>query len=466
MITVSTSQSTPPVERVKLIAVGNAGINLMDRIFLETGGSVPCAAVNSDAASLNACMAPEKILLGEKCLRGLGAGGDPDLGRRGIEESRESLAELLAEAGGAVFLGGLGGGTAGEVLVSMQNLARGTNKPVFHIITLPFAFEGPRRQKLAAEQLLLLRQAGGLTAVFPNERLGEIAPSSGPVGEAFAACDNLLAGVITSFLEILNGRGPWETSPGELCALLAESDPTQGSFYTTAVAKGGTRAHDVVPKLFKSPLAGAGLPVEEVRTVHVHLSSGTGLSLAEIRTTVDLLRRKFEEETLFHIGVATDRREPQELAVTLFGTAHAPQSTPRTRSMVAPPSPAPAPAVETEQPAPAPVEPAISSTPPGDEAPDAPEDLPKEEPPPQTAAPKPDSKPAREEGEMLPGLEGMETAPKPPVRPAKKTTPKPKQEVLPLDVASRGRFERSEPTIEEGEDLDVPTFIRLKIRLK
>jgi cell division protein FtsZ len=67
---------------------------------------------------------------------------------------------------------------------------------------------------------------------------------------------------------------------------------------------------------------------------------------------------------------------------------------------------------------------------------------------------------------MLPGMDAVPSTPRPPVRPAKKSTPKPKQEVLPLDVASRGRFERSEPTIEEGEDLDIPTFIRLKIRLK
>jgi len=288
---------------------------------------------------------------------------------------------------------------------------------------------------------------------------------------------------------VLNGTGPWETSATELFGLLAHSNPDGATFFSTAVGKGGTRAHDVVPKLLKSPLAKAGLPLAEVRTLHIHLSSGAGLSLAEIRTTVDLLRRELEDETLIHIGVSTDRREAQELAVTLFGSARTPQQISarkqapviEQKKVEIPESRAPqqtvaqAGAIPDDLPAapvffePGPDQSAVSS----DENRDGIEPVSAEPLEPESdqishsiqSTPEPVAQETCPD-DMLPGMESIHSNPRPPVRPVKKSGPKPKQEVLPLDVASRGRFERSEPTIEEGEDLDVPAFIRLKIRLK
>lgn len=486
MIALNTKKMPGTVEKIKVIAVGNAGINLLDRIFLETGGAIDCAAINTDSTSLNASMAPEKILLGEKIMRGLGAAGDPELGRQAVEENHDALVGLMGEIDGAVLLGGLGGGTAGEVLVELQKLARELNKPVFHMVTLPFGFEGPRRLRQANECLHVLRQRGGIVAVFPNERLGEVSSSAGPIGEAFGACDRILETAVGAFLEVLHGRGPWETSACELAALLGDPDPDCGTFFSTAAAKSGTRAHDVVPRLFKSPLAKAGLPPADVRCVHIHLSSGSGLSLAEIRTTVDLIRREFEDETQFHIGVSTDRREPQELAVTIFGSSRKPLVMERgaATAVAAPPvSPAPAvlPAREIsarQEIVPEPAQPAeddSSAKAPTLENDSVPAEKGSAMPAAATDALHPDDTPPSpiEAGEaadappdLLPGMESVPSKPRPPVAPTKKSPSKPKQEVLPLDVASRGRFERSEPTIEEGEDLDIPTFIRLKIRLK
>jgi cell division protein FtsZ len=510
MMKLTSSQSLAG-RRLKLIAAGNAGINLLDRIFLETGGELEAAALHTEAQSLNASAAPERVLCGERTTRGLGAGGDPALGAQALEESRDKVAAVLEEADAVILLGGLGGGTAGPVLEFLAAEAARRDVPALALVTLPFSFEGPRRTEQARASLDALRQSAGLVAAFPNEGMSQLGEVGTPVTEAFARADAILIEAVRGLVEILRGRGPMEITARDLLGHVGH--PAGEVFFSTASARGGNRANEVVPKLWKCPLRQSGPALDKVRSLLVHVSAGPDLTLSEVRAVVDQVRREFEEEALhLYLGMTTSSAERQQLAVTLIGSlksspspagpmpAQIPAAAPK-NSRSAPldeavpliPKTAPVakaapareeivepirgdeldPATRPEDGAPVVAEeesteiPAKETTfdPPAEEEP-APEKPELKEPPvsqiPSEVAPSPSDS----AGGLLPNFPQIPAVSRPPARPVKKPPVKNRQEVLPLEVAARGRFERSEPTIEEGEDLDVPTFIRLRIKIK
>jgi cell division protein FtsZ len=494
--------------RLKLIAAGNAGINLLDRIFLEAGGDLEAAAIHTELQALNACAVTDRVLCGERSTRGLGAGGDPALGRQALEESQEKVRAVLEEADAVILLGGLGGGTAGPVLEFLAVEASARSIPVLAVVTLPFSFEGPRRNEEARAALSALRQSAGLVTAFPNEGMSQLGGVGAPVTEAFASADAVLVEVVRGMVEMLRGRGPMEITAHDL---LGHVGQTAGDvFFSTASAKGANRANEIGPKLWKSPLSQAGLPAAEVGSLLIHISAGADLTLNEVRTVVDQVRREFEEETLhLHLGLTTSRPEEKSLAVTLVGTTrNLAESTSALKKRETRPVSAPAP-LPTPAPEAAPVpEPAASTEPvtalteassPVEEMEEASvthpsaaeeEHQPEEDPVestvpvsaeldeeetsfeseeegalPSASEESPTPTPAQAGG-FLPNFPQIPSVARPPARPTKKSPIKNRQEVLPLEVAARGRFERSEPTIEEGEDLDVPTFIRQRIKIK
>lgn len=498
MLSLSPNPVKKPPLRIKIIAVGNAGINILDRWILQSGGGVECVALNTDSQSLASSVAREKVLVGEKTTRGLGVGGDPDLALAAWEEDAPVLEALFEQCEACILLGCLGGGTAGVFLPKLAYRASAAGLPVFVLTTTPFSFEGNRRSRLAEQAAQELRGTAALMAVFPNDALTDLSDAGGPVGDAFAACDVLMAGVGSSMLRILRGKGPMEITSSDLGAALGGS--VEESLFAFASAKGANRANEVVPRLLKSPLLSAGCPLERVSSLVVQISSGPDLSLLEIQTVLSKLQRELEDHTSLHIGICTDLRPEEELAVSIFGVRRANKASSMSNPAAFVPTPA---AVENRIPESSPPPSAAVPTP-GNTAglpvpPETVHDVPAvdpgmdeqpvflptdagasrdkvpvpavgqdsgmEIPPARHAAGVPASVPPEPAGSLFPEME-LPTVEKVSAKEQKKSVPKTKQEVLPLDVAARGRFDRSEPTIFEGEDLDIPTFVRLKLRLK
>jgi len=491
MLAIQPHSASAGPRRIKVIAAGNAGINILDRISLADGGSLDCAAVNTDAQSLAACVASEKILLGEMATRGMGAGGDPALAVSALEEDGDALAGLLEDADAFLLVGCFGGGTAGVVLAHLAGLIASKGLPVFSVLTLPFSFEGARRAEQARDALEQLRPACPVAAVFPNDGLAELAAPSGPVTEAFALSDELLAGVIRSLLGVLRGQGPMDLRAEQLMALLRGTE--KGSLFTHAQATGANRANDVVAKALKSPLLRAGLAPEEVNRVAIHLAADKSLSLVETQTVLSLLQRHLDDSVTMQLGISTDGHPEVGLALTIFGARGEPLAVPTEATPVVAPQAQPVtpiPSPEKAKTAPdqkVQREPEVEAEPEidpkvgpndldlQDEESPLPAEQEKEEslpPEPAPVIPIPEKIPVPKSpgpatGDLLPGMQqqvGLKSNSV--AKETKKSAPKHKQEVLPLDVAARGRFERSEPTIVEGEDLDVPTFLRLRLKIK
>lgn len=460
MLTLYSQPAPKDGVRLHWVAVGNAGCNRFDRLALEAGGSLPGTALNTDAANLQGCVAPEKILLGEKFCRGLGCGGDPESGLAAWTESSDRALSCLDDADVVVFLAGLGGGTASALLPELTTAALARGLHVIHLVTLPFQFEGVRRNRQAAETLAALYRPGVLTLAFPLDGLGDLNSSTGPVSEAFAESDQLLTGVAAALHAICQSTGPLEVSVGDLFGLLGGG---KQSWFSHASTEGSGRAANLVPQLLKSPFLRQAPPLENASHVLAYLRGGSDLSLAEVETIVKQLQRELGSDLHLQIGLSTASTPAPGVALSLLGIQKATRPAEASRPPAATHKPAPAPTPTSTEPAPPPAnlpleeaaEPPASSAQP-DLIPDFTEQLPSPPSPPLSN---------QDQSELFTPTE----LPPPPPRqapPPKKSPPKVKQEVLPLESASRGRFDKSEPTIVEGEDLDVPTFLRWKIKLK
>jgi len=437
-------RSQKPV--VRLVGLGNAGVNLTDRITMNGHLDLETMAINSDQQSLSSSVSSVKISLGPLTTRGLGAGGDPEIGLDAAKESLSEIEEALAGADIVFLCAGLGGGTASGAGGLISETVKQTGALLIAIVTSPFGFEGRRRASQATMALQEISAHADAVIHFENDRMAELtAPKSG-VAETFSACDELLGGCITAVAGLLSAPGPLGVGLPDLLAVLNSS--TGGCLFGTGTATGDNRAHESLERALKSPLLDRGRLLDEAGSVLVHLSGPPSLSFAEVGAIMQEIARQSSEGSLLHLGVSTVADTNAPVVTTILAkTGTAPQ-----REVAPPARPARQPAPSRpERPAPADEEPdlPVALEPAAREADEAPAT-----PAPQPLPPRPAALPPQPAKKPLPH---SAAAPKP-------APPKVKQETLQFEPIARGRFEKIEPTIVEGEDLDVPTFLRLNVK--
>ena len=237
---------------LRAIGIGNAGVSLVDRLLLELGNAVEYVAINTDAQSLTASVCANKLIVGQRSTRGLGAGGDPELAAEAAAESMDDLVSTVSDCPAILLLGGLGGGTASGLMPATVRLAKERSAFVIAVVTLPFAFEGKRRQAQAETALRDLQAAADLVIAFENDRMSELAQPSGPLNETFAESERLLASAVRALIEIVRGRGPMQITLGDLCGYLKGGNPL--CLFGIGEATGGNRAHEAVARALRSPL--------------------------------------------------------------------------------------------------------------------------------------------------------------------------------------------------------------------
>ena len=432
-------RSQTPV--VRLVGLGNAGVNLADRITMAGGLGLETVAINSDQLSLTSSVAPVKVSLGPLTTRGLGAGGDPEIGLDAAKESFQEIEDALAGADIIFLCAGLGGGTASGAGGTVAAVAKQSGALLVAIVTSPFGFEGRRRASQAATAFQEISAHADAVIHFENDRMAELsAPKSG-VAETFAACDELLGGCIAAVARLISAPGPLGVGLPDLLSVLNGGDG--GCLFGTGASAGDNRAHEALERALKSPLLDRGRLLDDAASVLVHLSGPPSLSFAEVGAIMQEIARQASEGSMLHLGVSTLPDKNAPVVVTILAKAGAvtvPAAAPVVRPRRAPSPERP------PKPEPAPVE---------QELPSAPEPTTAEKPEPELepapVRPAPPQRPVPPQ----PSKQSPSPAPKP-------AASKIKQETLQFEPVARGRFEKIEPTIVEGEDLDVPTFLRLK----
>ncbi|PYJ31026.1 MAG: cell division protein FtsZ, partial [Verrucomicrobia bacterium] len=192
---------------VKVVSVGGAGLNALDRIVLDGLEKAGVVAVNTDVQSLTSSVAPHKVQLGRNVTRGLGAGGDPELGYQAAVESTDEIREGLSDANVIFICAGLGGGTGSGAAPYVAHLAREAGALVIAFVTLPFTFEGKRRNAQAREGLARLNEVAHSVICFENDRMGDLTAPHAGIHQAFATADITISQSVRSIVNLIQRPG-------------------------------------------------------------------------------------------------------------------------------------------------------------------------------------------------------------------------------------------------------------------
>ena len=463
--------------RVKIVGVGGAGSNVLDRIVLDGIGNVEIVAINTDVQSLTSSVATQKVQLGRAATRGLGAGGDPEVGLAAAEEAVDEIRDALEGAELIFICVGLGGGTGSGSAPLIAGLAKEHGALTIAVATMPFSFEGKRRGAQAEEALATLQQSADAVICFENDRMGDAVSPHAGVHQAFAAADQTISQSVRAVHEIFTRRGIINIGFDDLATALKNHNAR--CLFGYGEADGDNRAHESLERALRNPLMDKGRILSDAHNLLVNVAGGPGMTLNEVQIMMEELGRHVSDETRILFGTAVDARLGGRMCVTLISSialgdaAEKPATTraafteaPRVRE-IKPPV-----AAQVEKPAKSKRAPA--KTEPVDEEPllrndsnghDEEEelDVPLPKPMPVAVKIKP---PIIEQPAAPPTIAPITVAVAAKAPAAAPKAQQERQETLPFEPLNRGRFEKSEPTIVNGQDLDVPTFMRKNVRIK
>jgi cell division protein FtsZ len=412
---------------VKIFGVGTAGINILEQLAKAALPGVALAAVSTDSKSLAASSASEKISLETKPSRG--AGGDARRSRALAEENLPRLKQACEGMDVVFLLAGLGGGAGTGIGPVLAQAAREAGALVLAFVATPFECEGNLRLQQARQGLEQLKAAADGVICLSNQKIFKLNDEKTSVVETFRILNELVAEGVSGVWRLMAHKGLIEIHYADLCALLR--DRHGESAFATAEAAGATRARDVMDKLFAHPMLDGGKTLAESDAVLVSLTGGPDLTMSEMHRVMEHINGKCERAQVL-MGAAIDDAFHERLAITLIAVRR---------------GDAPAPKEEVEEPSrvePRPFEELSAQL------------LKQEEgarPHSRFIPPAPALTPDKMEQ-----LAARQTR-------SRKGSSKMRQGQLPLEIVSKGRFDKSEPTIHKGEDLDVPTYIRRGVAL-
>jgi cell division protein FtsZ len=444
---------------VKVVGVGGAGSNILDRVMLDGIEAADLVAINTDVQSLTASVAAHKVQLGRNLTRGLGSGGDPELGYAAAEEATDEIRSVL-QGGTVIFLcTGLGGGTGSGAAPLVAQIAKEENALVLAFAAVPFSFEGRRRCAQAEESLTRLRAVCDAVVCFENDRMAEITLPRMGIHEAFAAADLTVSQSIRSVASLLQRPGLLHIGFDDVCAVLRNGDAR--AIFGYGEAEGENRAHDALAKALKNPLMNRGALLEDAFHAIVHICGGANVTLGEVQIIMEELNRHINDQTQLFMGIGIETRMGNRLSVSILSSlgngAEKPAAQPRQRT-VYPVEPVAQPDIKPEPWKP----PAIPAPPPkaGSQEQAVPVERASDRAAEELMLPRTETEPHKPaQGRTAIKLEAR-------LQSAAAKKAEAKQETLQFESISRGRFEKSEPTIIDGQDLDVPTFLRKNVKIR
>ncbi len=348
-------QAAGDAVRIKIVGVGGAGSNVLDRIVLDGIGSVEIVAINTDVQSLTSSVATQKVQLGRTVTRGLGAGGDPEVGLAAAEEAVDEIREALEGAELIFICAGLGGGTGSGAAPLIASLAKEHGALTVAVATMPFTFEGKRRGAQAEEALAALQESADAVICFENDRMGDAVSPQAGVHQAFAAAaDHTISQSLRAVHEIFTRRGIISIGFDDLVTAL--NNQNARCLFGYGEADGDNRAHESLERALRNPLMDKGRILSDAHNLLVNVAGGPGMTLNEVQILMEELGRHVSDDTRILFGTAVDARLGNRMCVTLISSV-------ALGSAVAKPAPAkpsytpPPKARETKPAAPVPVAP-------------------------------------------------------------------------------------------------------------
>lgn len=307
--------NTDQLATIKVIGVGGGGNNAVNRMIDHGVEGVEFIAVNTDAQALNLSKAEIKLQIGEKLTRGLGAGANPEVGKKAAEESREQIEEVLQGADMIFVTAGKGGGTGTGAAPVIAQIAKDLGALTVGVVTRPFSFEGIRRQKQAKAGIDSLKEAVDTLIVIPNDRLLEIVDKNTPMLEAFREADNVLRQGVQGISDLIAKPGLINVDFADVKTIMYDKG---SALMGIGVATGENRAVEAAKKAISSPLLETS--IDGAQGVLMNISGGPSLSLFEVQEAADLVTSAADDEVNVIFGNVINENLKEEVIVTVIAT--------------------------------------------------------------------------------------------------------------------------------------------------
>jgi cell division protein FtsZ len=311
-----------PIARIKVIGVGGGGSNMVNSMIDAGYSSVDFIVANTDAQALKTSKAPHKIQLGIKSAKGLGAGANPELGRRAAEEDIDRIMECLKDADVVVLTGGMGGGTGSGALPVIARALKERDRDILSIavVTKPFVFEGKRRMKVAQEALEFIKRDIDTLIVIPNQKLIEVVDQKVSLVNAFAMINNILNQFVRSIADIIAKPGHINVDFADIKTIMKQKG---FAIIGTGRAQGENRARDAAMQAISSALLDNNMQIAGARGVLLNIAGSAGLGLGELSDAASIIYDQAHEDATIILGSIIDDALGDEVMVTVIATGFA-----------------------------------------------------------------------------------------------------------------------------------------------
>lgn len=310
---------TPTQEAgIVIVGLGGAGAHILQRFSGSSAENVRLCIMSPDERLGQDCGNVDFLQLGASLSHGLGSGGDPEVGRQSIEESREAIAELLKDTRLLVMVTGLGGGTGSGAAPVLAQMAADAGVMLVSVAVMPYSFEGKRRRAQAEAALDDISRLSDIVFCFENDYMEDLLPDNNKAGAVFEEANTLLSQATAAIPMFVNAPGLINIGLDEMMAALRSEDSR--CIYGTGKGYGPRRAEDAARAALASPLAAYHDSLGFARSVIVHVAGGSNMSLTEVRTAVETVRAALGEEVDIFFGTAVKPRLGEEMRVSLLAS--------------------------------------------------------------------------------------------------------------------------------------------------
>jgi cell division protein FtsZ len=306
---------------IKVVGIGGGGVNAVNRMIEAGLKGVEFIAVNTDAQALLMSDADVKLDVGRELTRGLGAGSDPEIGRKAAEEHRDEIEEVLKGADMVFVTSGEGGGTGTGGAPVIAEVAKGLGALTIGVVTRPFSFEGRRRSVQAEKGIEALREAVDTSIVIPNDRLLEISDAETSVLQAFRLADDILLQGVQGITDLITTPGLINTDFADVSTVMRDAG---SALMGIGKARGDNRSLEASRMAISSPLLEAS--VEGARGVLLTIAGGSDLGLYEVNEAAEVIAQAADDDANIIFGAVIDDALGDEVKVTVIaaGFAEAP----------------------------------------------------------------------------------------------------------------------------------------------
>ena len=306
---------------IKVIGVGGGGGNAVNRMIASNVTGVEFWSINTDAQSLTQSSSSKRLQVGQKLTRGLGAGGNPAIGQKAAEESRDDIAAALAGSDLVFITCGMGGGTGTGAAPIIAEIAKEMGALTVGVVTRPFTFEGRRRSHQAEEGVAALQSRVDTLIMIPNDKILSVIAEQTPVQEAFQTADDVLRQGVQGISDIINVPGLVNVDFADVKAIMADAG---SAMMGIGVGSGKSRAKEAAIAAIDSPLLDAS--IRGAKGVVFNITGGTDLSLHEVNTAAETIYEVVDASANIIFGAVIDETLQGEIKMTVIATGFSSQS--------------------------------------------------------------------------------------------------------------------------------------------